>query len=447
MDSGRQKRICRKADDTKTRQIQQLLHTGGISIKGLASLIKKIRDLNLQACSSAALYEANLSRFLLLRHIEVVPMSDGGEFQWELAHPCRLVSTMVAECPELERLFVAAALRHPCDAAHPWKIAIGFDEYVPGNKLQTNNQRKCMNLSFTFVELGCLREDTSWFTPIVLRHSMLEGAQGGWGGLFRRFLNLLLFGDTGFSSSGVALELGGNPFLLFAEVYVVIGDLDGHRIAWDAKGAAAFRPCLLHPKVLKLNADVAGDSYVEISCSQVHRFGRSSSRDIYRDADLVCAAHERMEAGTMTRSRYHNIEKVTGLNYAPHGVFCDKRLRRHIDFASVITIDWVHCMLADGVLTVETYLLISAGFVTMKDLETYFKTSGVSPLLHGRSLGPCGKCFKPNDVPEARRSRLRRARCWVCTRCFATMWRLECEMWLGSRLNMLHFSLCARSSM
>lgn len=377
MDSGRQKRIRRKADDATTKQILELLHTGGISIKGLATLIRKIQSSNVQALSSFALYEANLARFMVVRHIETVRLTDGGDFEWEFAHPAKLVSSMIADCPELERLFLASASRHPCDATHRWRMIIGFDEYVPGNKLKTNNQRKCMNLSFTFLELECLRQDAAWFTPIVLRHSYLEKAEGGWGALLRRFLNLLLFGDIGFSTSGLALELGGQPFLLFAEVYSVLGDLDGHRMAWDAKGANALRLCLLHPKVLKLHSEIADTdaSYVEISCSDVHRFGRASSRDIYRDADLLVAAHERFESGAMTQTRYNNLQKVCGLNYAPHGVFRDRRLREHIDFARVITVDWVHCMLADGVLTVETYLLISAAhdFVTMSDLENYMK--------------------------------------------------------------------------
>ena len=313
-----------------------------------------------------------------VRHVIPVQMSDGGDdFQWELAHPCRLISSMVGSCPELERLFLVVASRYPCDAAHRWKIIIGFDEYVPGNKLQTNNQRKCMILSFTFLELHALRLDSAWFTPIVLRHAVLEKARGGWGALYDQFLNLLLFGDIGFSTSGLALELGGQHVLLFADVFAVVADLDGHRMAWDAKGANALRLCLLHPKVLKLNSDIAAtdDAFVEISCSDVNRFGRAASRDIYRDADVLVAAHRRVESGAMTRTRFNNLQKICGLNSAPHGVFADKRLRIHIDFANVITIDWVHCMLSDGVMSTEAHLFISAAhsFVTMRDLESYMK--------------------------------------------------------------------------
>ena len=384
MDGPRLKRLRSLAlgGDEEARKLQDLLHTGGISIQGLVELLRKGRALGRDGISSSALYEANLARFMVVRHVESIPMeNDADNFEWELAHPGRLLSTMIESCPELERLFLSAAARHPCISSRRWKLIVGFDEYVPGNKLKLHNQRKCMVLSYTFLELGldCLRQDTAWFTPVVLRLSVLENAVGGWGALFRRFLRLLLFGDIGFSTSGVAMTLGGQPFLLYAELYGVLADLDGHRIAWDVKGANALRPCLLHPRVLKLHSGIADTdrSFVEISCSDISRFGKASSRDIYNDVDTLQEAYDRWQSGRMTKTRFNNLEKTCGLNWAPHGVFWDKRLRRKIDFASVITIDWVHTMLSDGVLSVEAYLVIEAAGdrASMKDLENYMKNA------------------------------------------------------------------------
>ena len=147
MDGPRQKRIRSLAlrGDARAKHIQYLLHTGGISIKGLAAISQKVQVAGPQALSNTALYEANLARFLHVRHIVSVPMLNGAnDFQWELAHPCRLLSLMLADCPGLERLFLAAVARHPCAANRRWRVVIGFDEYVPGNKLQVLNQRKCI---------------------------------------------------------------------------------------------------------------------------------------------------------------------------------------------------------------------------------------------------------------------------------------------------------------
>ena len=74
---------------------------------------------------------------------------------------------------------------------------------------------------------------------------------------------------------------------------------------------------------------------------------------MYEAADLVSASHERFESRAMTGERCNNRKMMCVWDYAPHGVFCDRRLRRHMDFASVIAIDWVHCMLQFGVLNVH----------------------------------------------------------------------------------------------
>ena len=119
--------------DARIRSLQDLLHIGGISIKGLADILKRVRDLDPADGSATALYEANLARFLAVRHIESVPMLKGArDFEWELAHPCRLLSTMIEECGALERLFTNAFASHPCSASRRWRLVVGFDEYVPG---------------------------------------------------------------------------------------------------------------------------------------------------------------------------------------------------------------------------------------------------------------------------------------------------------------------------
>ena len=102
--SGRRHKRLRKMSvpkEEESRFLQELLHIGGVSIQGLGQILKKLRlDV---PCS--ALYDANHARFLAIRHIERVPMlGKAADFEWELAHPGRLVSTVVAECPELERL-------------------------------------------------------------------------------------------------------------------------------------------------------------------------------------------------------------------------------------------------------------------------------------------------------------------------------------------------------
>ena len=76
-----------------------------------------------------------------------------------MCHPGLLLSCAVAESPSLQRLFRDALRIRPCSREAPWSLVVGYDEFVPGNKLQLQPSRKTMNLSFSFMELGADRAD------------------------------------------------------------------------------------------------------------------------------------------------------------------------------------------------------------------------------------------------------------------------------------------------
>ena len=78
----------------------------------------------------------------------------GGQWQWHLCQPNLLFSTMVSESKPLQTLLKETFLSSPSSRERPWSLVVGFDEFVPGNKLQLQPSRKAMNLSFTFLELG-----------------------------------------------------------------------------------------------------------------------------------------------------------------------------------------------------------------------------------------------------------------------------------------------------
>ena len=90
-----------------------------------------------------------------------MPLMDGGEFDWDLCHPGLLLTRLVSESSALQAGFKDALSRHPCTASRPWGLVVGFDEHVPGNKLDLVQSRKSMNLSFSFEELGGLACESS----------------------------------------------------------------------------------------------------------------------------------------------------------------------------------------------------------------------------------------------------------------------------------------------
>lgn len=383
----------------RTELLQSLLHTGGTTTKALAKILKQIRESPtiVEHGSLALLQRANLELFMRFRHIEPLTLCDGSVFNWEMCHPNRMLSEMVDRCPQLQDIFIRAVNRHPCTEAHPWSLVIGFDEFCPGNKLKSHNERKCMNLSFSFIELGleALWRETTWMTPICVRHSIIAKVPGGWSHMFRKYLRLHLLGDTGLSTAGLPLMLAGKPFLLFAKFRHLIGDGDGLRMVWDWKGANGFKPCFRHSNVVSKGSDVASrDSrFVEITCSDHRCFRTTTAAEVATAVDVLLQAQQKVAAGTMTKTRFSSLQKVYGLHGSPEGVLADADLRRHFDCVKVTTMDWVHSALQDGTVTIESFLLISAcekiGVTSMDALVAYFKSGWIFPAAcraRGRAL-------------------------------------------------------------
>jgi hypothetical protein len=61
----------------------------------------------------------------------------------------------------------------------------------------------------------------------------------------------MLMDLPGLSTSGIAIDLDGEPVLLYAKLAAVLADGDGHAKAFDWKGASSLKPCLRHYNVYK----------------------------------------------------------------------------------------------------------------------------------------------------------------------------------------------------
>lgn len=181
-------------------------------------------------------------------------MLHGGEtFEWQYVDPATWLASMVSRSPVLQDMFASAWQRSPSSSERPWRLVLGFDEFSPGNKLQVQNRRKCMVLSFSFLELGqeALSSGRGWFTCVVLRSTFIAKIVGGWGCCLRRFLERQLLGPNGLAASGCPMTIGGRDVLLFGKVSNLLSDGDGLRQALDWKGASSLKPCFKHFNVYK----------------------------------------------------------------------------------------------------------------------------------------------------------------------------------------------------
>jgi hypothetical protein len=129
------------------------------------------------------------------------------------------------------------------------------------------------------------------------------------------------------------------------------------------------------------DSDLAGrrDGFVEITCTDTKCFKSWSAAEAARVVDMLGAASTRVSVGTMTKTRFHQLEQTTGLNCNPVGLLADASLRPYVDPIGVMTYDWVHNMLQDGTFTTEAHLLLkSCGQlgVTRADIHGFLKDEG-----------------------------------------------------------------------
>jgi hypothetical protein len=239
----------------------RVLHVGQVSITGLHKILSRLKEASRDTEDFAdlgidvhRLRRVNLDIFMSVRHVEKMFLSGGGEFDWEFADPAKLMGVVLNRNLNLQDVYLRALAEHPCSPEKPWSIVVGFDEFVPGDKLHLDNRRKAMVLSFTFRELGqsAMTNGQAWFTAVILRTSKMAAIDGGWSKCLAVFLRRLLFGPVGgLATSGVAVDLRGTPTLIFGQITNFIGDGQGLMLAFGWKGHGGMKPCLKHHNVFK----------------------------------------------------------------------------------------------------------------------------------------------------------------------------------------------------
>lgn len=200
--------------------LQRILHSGGISQSGLATLLQRLRENPVECDSLYAVRKANLADFVAISRATVLPLTSGSEWTWEYLDPNKLLCLALDRSVQLRNLFTSAMERKPPTPESPWKLVIGFDAFIPGiwvsrwanapqrasgsaahalvvckrsrrsfspfpksvhplhtgNKLNVDRSKSTMVLSFTFLELGqaAMTEGVAWLTPICLRTNVID---------------------------------------------------------------------------------------------------------------------------------------------------------------------------------------------------------------------------------------------------------------------------------
>ena len=338
-----------------------------VSSKGVSesALRKVISAISTEQVSRRELQSAVQQRYGLVKHTMRLPGVDVDEVAIDMIEPKKLLTLVLSENDHMRRWFDEAWGAAPSSQARPWRLLIGWDEFVPGNKQAIQNSRKTMVLNFAFAELGHhLQFDTAWLTPMAIRASVVKQVRGGWSAILRSFLRLLLLGAEGMHVGGIPIIVRGRPQLLFAKVHTLLSDGDGIRQAMEWLGANGLKPCFRHWNVFGSGSDCAGRCagrrhYVETSCTQPSSFRTWEATELRRAADVLILARQRHAAGEIAFARVDEIQKAYGYRCTVDGIIADDDLGRIIHWPTAFQYDWVHTMLSGGVLMNATWTLLA----------------------------------------------------------------------------------------
>ena len=269
-----------------------------------------------------------------------------------------------------------------------------------------------MVLSFAFIELAdVLHQDAAWFTPLAVRSSVLHKVRGGWSAVLRSFLRLLLLEPQGLHEGGYPVSVFGQQQLLHARVHTLISDGDGLRQALQWMGASALKPCFRHWNVFNPQSDLAhrcpsARRYVEGTCTDASLFCTWSSEDMRTAADILILARERHAAGDIPFARIEEIQRAYGYKFTAGGIVADRELGAIIDWPSAFHYDWVHVMLAGGVLPTATWGVLkgldAAGLPGQQALHAFLDgwRCPLAAQSGSRDVGKLGRFFDERSRDE-----------------------------------------------
>ena len=155
-------------------RLRQVVDSQGLSYRMLRNLVDALTG---EAVTRHQIQDIAKERYNVVAHRMRLPAVSGADVMIPMCHPLELLALLVRENIHIRSWIEAAWRSRPSSRDRPWRLVIGWDDSVPGNKQALRNDRKTMVLSFAFIEVAdVLHQDAAWFTPLAVRSSVLHNA-------------------------------------------------------------------------------------------------------------------------------------------------------------------------------------------------------------------------------------------------------------------------------
>ena len=168
-------------------------------------------------------------------------------------------------------------------------------------------------------------------------------------------------GPLSVQTVGVCFRYGGRAFTLYARLAALGSDGEGLKIGLDVFGWTAIRPCIRCENVLRKDSGLMHrrPGFVEITCSDRRLLTKSTQAGLDADIAVLLEASEQVAQGTMGAPALKQLEQAYGIHANANGLLADRMLKEKFSILAVITEDWMHGCLQDGVLNMSHNCLMA----------------------------------------------------------------------------------------
>ena len=367
----------------KRQRILDLVSVAHVPARNLANIIDHLRN-NPAVLQEATRKTIETTYNAVFEQVAAppftLPLTKGGEFQWETIDFGKGLDCLAAESPEFKGLLSHVHRSKRPTPSDPWHLVFYSDESTPGDPLRLDHRKKTMNVYASIKEFGpgILKHECAWVPIAVLRTNILKHVPCGWSRCVKIKLQQMFTGDgnlrLGFSLVCLDLEI------ISITLGNIIADEACLQCIWSIKGYSGTMPCMECFNVSNVGAKSIVDAsdphgfIVDISCTDIRRFRRKKNVDVWEQMDKLI-----LQKGVLGVGAFESLQQEYGMNYNPDGLLAAKDLRAICPPIDVQTHDPCHVVFANGIaakeLTMMVGKLINTG-VKFADLDAYVNGSG-----------------------------------------------------------------------
>jgi hypothetical protein len=99
---------------------------------------------------------------------------------------------------------------------------------------------------------------------------------------------------------------------------------------------------------------------VDVTCEEQAAFRSWPASEMDKVMLMLGESSQRHHDGRLPAAKFEELQQACGLRYNANGLLASSRLRSHCSLLEIVTFDWVHTLLQDGVFVLEASLVVKA---------------------------------------------------------------------------------------